>query len=78
MYVFKLYILCASVCATAAVSADTRTRPVFIAQRHMSKLNYHPDNPRASKYINTYIYNAVYDCWVSTVQHGTYTYILNI
>lgn len=35
---------CKCVCATAAVSADTRTRPVFIAQRHMSKLNYHPDN----------------------------------
>jgi len=40
---------CECVCATAAVSADTRTRPVFIAQRHMSKLNYHPDNPRAFK-----------------------------
>lgn len=41
------YMLCVCVCATAAVFADTRTRPVFIAQRHMSKLNYHLDNPRA-------------------------------
>jgi hypothetical protein len=57
--------VCLCMCATAAVSTDTRTRLVFIAQRHMSKLNYHLDNPRAFK---LYIIYTVYDCWVSTVK----------